>query len=64
MYKVVITLEAEDLLELQRILVDEDEKAALEFLERRIGPKIPAKGTARCDSSRRNPYLWKSKGTD
>jgi hypothetical protein len=34
--------------------------AALEFLKTRVIPKIPTKGTAPCDSSRRNPYLRKS----
>ena len=57
MNKVVLTLEAEELLELQRVLIDDDEKGALEFLKTRIGPKIPSKGTASCDSSRKNPYL-------
>jgi len=64
MYKVVITLEEEDLLELQAVLLDADKAAALEFLKTRIAPKIPVKGTAACDSSRRNPYLWKSDLTD
>lgn len=61
MHKVVITLEEDDLLDLQAILLDADEAAALEFLEERIVPKIPVKGTAACDSSRLNPYLWKRK---
>ena len=63
MHKVVITLEGGDLLELQAVLLDSDEKAALEFLKTRIAPKIPIKGTAACDSSRRNPYLWTSDPT-
>ena len=57
MNKVVLTLETEELLELQRVLIDDDQKGALDFLKTRIGPKIPAKGTAFCDSSRNNPYL-------
>ena len=57
MNKVVLTLEAEELLELQRVIIDDDQKGALEFLKTRIGPKIPSKGTASCDSSRNNPYL-------
>ena len=57
MVKIVITLEAEELLELQRILTDSDQSGALDFLKARIVPKIPAKGTALCDSSRLNPYL-------
>jgi len=61
MHKIVITLEEDDLLDLQAVLLDRDETAALEFLENRVAPKIPAKGTAACDSSRLNPYLWKRK---
>ena len=57
MNKVVITLEAEELLELQRVVIDSDEKGALDFLMTQIIPKIPTKGTALCDSSRNNPYL-------
>ena len=57
MNKVVITLEAEELLELQRVVIDSDQKGALDFLKTRIIPKIPTKGTALCDSSRINPYL-------
>ena len=63
MYKIVITLEGKGLIELQAVLLDEDEGAALKFLKTRIVPKIPTKGTAACDSSRRNPYLWKSNPT-
>ena len=63
-HEVVVKLEEGDLLELQAVLLDEDEGAALEFLKSRIAPRIPAKGTALCDSSRRNPYLWRSEPTD
>ena len=63
MSKIVVTLEEEDLLELQAVLVDDDPAAALEFLKTRIAAKLPAKGTAPCDSSRLNPYLRKSDGT-
>ena len=59
MNKIVVMLEESDLLELQAVLLDEDEPAALEFLKTRIVPRIPVKGTASCDSTRRNPYLWK-----
>lgn len=62
MSKVIVTLEEEDLLDLQEVLLDDDEAGALDFLKTRIAPKIPAKGTANCDSSRRNPYLLKSHG--
>ena len=59
MNKVVITLEEQDLLDLQAVLLDEDGAGALDFLRSRIAPNIPHKGTAKCDSSRRNPYLLK-----
>ncbi|MFC1497218.1 hypothetical protein ACFLS1_01930 [Verrucomicrobiota bacterium] len=59
MAKLVITFEEEDLLNLQEVLLDEDEKAALDFIKTRIAPKIPGKGAGHCDSSRRNPYLMK-----
>ena len=57
MTKIVITLEAEELLELWRVVIDSDQNGALVFLKTRIVPKIPTKGTALCDSSRNNPYL-------
>lgn len=57
MSQLVITLDEADLVELQVILMDHDEGAALEFLETRVAPKIPAKGASPCDSTRRNPYL-------
>lgn len=63
-YKVVIILDEADLLELQAVLCDADKSAALEFLKDRVAPKIPAKGKALCDSSRLNPYLWKTKTGD
>jgi hypothetical protein len=59
MSKLVITLDDEDMLDLQEILLDEDEKAALEFLKTRIAAKLPTKGSGHCDSSRNNPYLVK-----
>jgi hypothetical protein len=59
MNKIVVTLTEEDLLELQAVLLDADAAGALEFLAERLAPKIPTRGTASCDSSRRNPYLRK-----
>ena len=59
MNKLVVTLLADDLVELQAILIDSDEAAALEFLKTCVAPKIPEKGTAPCDSTRCNPYLLK-----
>ena len=60
MNRIVVTLEAEDLIALQAILADQDESAALKFIESRIATKLPQKGTAPCDSTRLNPYLVKS----
>ncbi len=57
MSKIVVTLDQEDLLELQRVLMDSDEPGALEFLKDRMVSKIPVKGTAACDSTRLNPCL-------
>jgi len=59
MAKLVVTLEEEDLLALQEVLLDDDEKEALDFIKTRIAPQIPDKGTGHCDSSRCNPYLTK-----
>ena len=57
MSKLALTLNDEELLDLQQILVDDDEAGALQFLKTRITPKIPTQGTAHCDSTRCNPYL-------
>ena len=62
MHQVVVTLDEKDLLALQAVMLDEDAEGALAFLKERIVPKVPAKGTAPCDSSRNNPYLWREKG--
>ena len=62
MAKMVVTLEEQDLLDLHQVILDADEAAALEFLKTRVAPRIPTKGTAPCDSSRRNPYLLKGDG--
>ena len=56
---VVITLDAEALMHLQTVLIDEDSADALDFIKTRILPQVPKKGTAACDSTRINPYLWK-----
>ena len=60
--QVIITLGESDLLALWQALVDEDACAALAFLKEHILPKIPAKGSAPCDSSRLNPYLRRKSG--
>ena len=59
MAKLLVTLDDEDLLALQEVLLDDDETAALDFVKTRIAPKIPGKGTGHCDSSRCNRYLRK-----
>ena len=64
MNKIVLTLEAEELLELQRVVIDDDQEAALDFIKTRLIRRIPAKGTALCDSSRLNPYLLRSQGSE
>ena len=56
---VIIKLNAEDMIPLQSILIDEDPADALDFIKTRVLPQIPKKGTAACDSTRLNPYLWK-----
>jgi hypothetical protein len=60
MGKLVITLDDQDLMELQEILLDEDEKGALEFVKSCIAAKLPSKGSDHCDSSRNNPFLIKA----
>ena len=60
MHKLVLTLNEEESLELQAVLIDRDEAGALEFLQARVAPKIPRKGSAPCDSTRLNPYLLRS----
>ena len=57
MHKIVVTLEEEDMVELQAVLMDRDPAAALRFVETRIAVKIPQKCTMGCDSTRRNSYL-------
>jgi hypothetical protein len=56
---IAITLREAELLELQRLLLEGDADGALEFLEKCLAPKLPAKGTAPCDSTRLNPFLRK-----
>ena len=60
MSKIVVTLEEQDLVDLQAILLDRDKTAALDFLQTRVASRIPQKGTLGCDSTRRNPYLLKT----
>ncbi len=57
MNTISIVLEEASLLELQRVLLDDDAIGALEFLKKHVASRIPRKGTAPCDSSRLNPFL-------
>ncbi len=57
MSKMVVVLEEADMVELQTILLDDDEGAALAFLKERVAARLPSKGSSPCDSTRLNPYL-------
>jgi hypothetical protein len=46
--RAVITLDAEDILELERILIDRDEKDALRFLQQRIEKKLREANRPHC----------------
>jgi hypothetical protein len=59
--RITIMLEEEDLLELQRVLIDDDAAGALRFLRQCLAPRIPRQGTAPCDSSRLNPFLLRER---
>ena len=59
MNNLVVTLTEADLVDLQTVLIDRDESAAMRFLEDRVAPKLPPVGSAPCDSNRLNPYLLK-----
>ena len=54
MRKVVVVLEDEKLLELKRILIDEDEKAALKFLKENFEREIRKAETGHCKPI----YAW------
>jgi hypothetical protein len=64
MNSITITLDETDLMALQEVMLDEDPDEALAFVRDHICPKIPAKGSSPCDSTRLNPYLFKRKGTE
>ena len=57
MGRTVIVLEDQDMIELQCILIDKDEAAALAFLKNTVAAKLPTKGASPCDSTRNNPLL-------
>ncbi|MHB9022636.1 MAG: hypothetical protein ACYC7E_00445 [Armatimonadota bacterium] len=59
--RITITLDESDLLALQQILVDDDAKAALDFIKQTLAPRIPQQGWAPCDSARKNPFLLKKR---
>ncbi len=46
--KIVITLDAEDRREMERILIDRDEKEALKYLRERIEKKVNERTKAHC----------------
>ena len=46
--RIVVTLDARDLQELERILMDRDEKEALRFLHERLEKKVKAVTKAHC----------------
>jgi hypothetical protein len=58
---ITITLEEEDLIALQQIMLDEDKDEALAFVKKVICEKIPKQGTSPCDATRLNPFLWQKK---
>jgi len=60
--RLTFTLEADAVLDLQAILLDNDEEAALSFVKEHIAAKIPVSGDSPCDSSKYNPYLIKPGG--
>ena len=64
MNSISITLDGQDLTALQEVIIDDDPAAALAFVKEHICPKIPAKGTAPCDSTRLNPFLLRGRGGD
>ncbi|MHB0936327.1 MAG: hypothetical protein ACYDCO_17800 [Armatimonadota bacterium] len=55
--RIAIMLDETELLELQRVLIDDDAAGALRFLRQCLAPRLPRKGTALCDSTRLNPFL-------
>ena len=61
MTTITITLTEPDLIALQQILLDDDKDEALDFIKSVICAKIPKQGSAPCDSTRLNPFLWQKK---
>jgi len=50
--KTAIALDEEELLELERIIVDRDEKEALVFLKKSVYDKVARSQQVRCDHER------------
>ncbi len=59
MSKVVVALEEKDLVELQAILLDRDQAAALRFLDS-IAARLPQKKVVLCAGEQRNPFVVRS----
>jgi len=55
--KTAIALEEEELLELERIMVDRDEKEALDFLKKSVYDKVVESQQVRTEHSQLNKYL-------
>ena len=55
--KTAIALEEEELLELERIMVDRDESEALDFLKKSVYDKVVASQQVRTEHSQLNKYL-------
>jgi hypothetical protein len=55
--KTAIALEEEELLELERIMVDRDESEALDFLKKSVYDKVVDSQQVRTEHSQLNKYL-------
>jgi hypothetical protein len=55
--KTAIALEEEELLELERIMVDRDESEALDFLKKSVYDKVVESQQVRTEHSQLNKYL-------
>ncbi len=49
--------EANDLLEFQEIMLDEDESAACNFLKEKIASHLPEKSVSPCNSANNIPFI-------
>jgi len=55
--KTAIAFEEEELLELERIMIDSDEKEALDFLKKSVYDKVVDSQQVRTEHSQLNKYL-------